>query len=186
MNHVRRAPTWACGAFVAACTIVSLIVFETLFFILYVGPVVEPGNVRITAQEIAKGVVSDLSTGMTCDEIKGKIRKGVDEFPKPPSGPKHPNRKVIANVLLMGGVMVIVLACWWSLYLKKRISFPWAGLMRETVPLLGVFAVYDVLYFHFFVERWHSASSDEFLRDMGEGLLQPPPYIPASADVSMK
>ena len=173
-----RAPSWACGAFVAACTIVGLVVFETLFFILYVGPIVEPGNVRITASGIAEGIVGDLSTGMTCEEIQTVVRQGVEDFPKPADGPANPNHDVVANVLIMCCFLVVLLAGWWFLYLDKRIPFPWFGLVRETLPLFAVFAAYDVLYFHFFVERWNSGSSEEFLHDMGVGLLQPPPYVP--------
>lgn len=172
----------SCGIFVAAIIVVMLVIFETLFFVFYVAPGVEKGNIELSAENIADELVGQLEEGFDCDTIQSQIKSGIDLFPEPPVDPsiKKSNKTAITSLAIAVALLIVVLIGWWFLYLSKRIQFPWAALAREALPLLTAFAVYDFLFFQYFVRIWNTGSGDEFLYAMMEQVLHPKPFPPSS------
>ena len=162
------APPRACGIFVSLITVLMLVIFETLFFLFYIAPRVEEGNIRLNADAIAQQTSAQLFEGFPCDTVRGPVLSGVEAFPLPADSPTREadNRASVTSVSIVLSLCAIVLMATWFLYLRGRIRFPWGALARESLPLLGVFAIYDYLYFEFFVRQWETGTADEFLYAM--------------------
>lgn len=170
-------PKRSCGVFVAAIVVVTLVVFETLFFVFYVAPVVEKGNIQISAESIANDLVGQMERGFDCNTLQTSIASGLRSFPEPAVDPstEKSNKTAITGLVIAVTLLVVFLIGWWFLFLSRRIKFPWAALAREALPLLAAFALYDFLFFQYFVRIWHTGSGDEFLYAMIEQVLHPQP-----------
>ena len=169
------ASEFSCGIFVTSITVLVLVIFETLFFLFYIAPRVEEGNIRLAASSIAKGTAMQLQEAYDCSTIQGPVMSGVQAFPLPPdsSSKNQSNQKAVWSVSIVLCVAFIVVVASWFLFMRGRISFPWSSIARETLPLLCAFAMYDFMYFEFFVRTWDTGSTDEFLYSMASQIAQP-------------
>jgi hypothetical protein len=169
------SPNSRCGLFVAMVTVVSLVIFETLFYFLFVAPVVERGTIDLAADTIAEGIANQVRAGQSCDVMQGRIIDGVERFPKPPDVPSihRANSQAMMNISFVTGGLVIGVIAWWFLVLHGRMHFPASAIARETLPVLFLFALYDFMYFYYFVRTFSTGSADEFLSAMAQGIADP-------------
>ena len=165
-----------CENFVTITTVVGLVVFEFVFFFLFVAPVVEQGNVQLSADTVVSSFSVPLGAITKCADVPN-VQQLLLNFANTPAAAAlnekqvKTNREIRRNALLVILASFVGLAVYWYVKLRRNnIAFPWAAIASETLPIMLVFAMYDFLYFYVFVRVWGTTSAAEFALEFAKEL----------------
>ena len=163
-----------CERFVTLCTVVTLVVFELVFFFGYAAPIVERGNVEGSAEAVVSGFSVPLGAVTDCahvDNLQQVLLKlgNTDATSKAAAAQRATNARITAQAgVVVALALVGLVVYWWTKPRREGMVFPWNGILTETLPVLALFALYDFVYFSLFVRTWTTTSAAEFALEFTE------------------
>lgn len=175
-----------CNIFISLVLVSALVLFETLFYFLYIAPVVERGNVKLSAERVVDQIFDQMETvtsdsgGLHEANIAAALGSAArsTEAPSTQNGNDDENdttvnrRCILLTAAFLTVTFVVLFIYWWT-RMRSRIRFPRDAMLFEVLPIIVVFAVYDFVYFTFFVKTWNSISAEEFMYELVNEALHP-------------
>ena len=155
--------------------IVLISIFETLFYFLYVSSLENNGIVTTVNTFINNAVT-------TCENMSPLQIQIIDDFLDPyinasqviEKGDNEESQRMVYNELIsrrawayVGGLLGLFVVV--TGYIKwRRIKINWRYIIFENTAMVGLLALYEVMFFNTIIYPYHPVSTDEIARDAVE------------------